>query len=79
MGDKYIKYIVPKHRKSFFDGKKVLYGRIIQEHTLKGANTIKIYKVSYINYYHDFDVLDATEVEKINLLDKIKIFFMERK
>ena len=44
MGDKYIKYIVPKHRKSFFDGKKVLYGRIIQEHTLKEQILLKYIK-----------------------------------
>ena len=71
----YIKYQVPRYRRSYFEGKKVLYGKVIQKNYLKYANLI-LYKVQYINYYNYIDVVDVKEVDNINLIDRIKIFFI---
>lgn len=74
----YIKYEVPKNRRHIYEGKELLYGKVIQQISLKNTG-ITLIKVQYINYYNIVDVLDVQEISKINLLDKIKIFFMKRR
>jgi len=71
----YIKYRVPSYRREFFEGKRVLYGKVLQKNILKYAGLI-LYKVQFINFYSFIDVLDVREIENVDLLDRFKIFII---
>lgn len=65
-----LKYKVPKHYLKNYENKKIIYCKIINTTEL---NTKKVYLVKMLNFYNISNLFGNYELEKLNLLDKIKL------
>ena len=71
-----VKYKPDKAYRHIYNNKKVIYCKIIQ--ATKVANT-RCYKVKMLNHHNMTNLLMESELEKLNLLDKIKLLFIKEK
>ena len=70
-----LKYKVPKHYLQNYENKKIIYCKIINTTEL---NTKKVYLVKMLNFYNISNLFGDYELEKLNLLDRIKLLFIKR-
>lgn len=70
-----LKYKVPKHYLKNYENKKYIYCEIKQ--TTEAVNK-KVYLVKMLNFYNIANVFGDYELEKLNLLDKIKLLFIKK-
>ena len=70
-----LKYKVPKHYLQNYENKKIIYCKIINTTEL---NTKKVYLVKMINFYNISNLFGNYELEKLNLLDRIKLLFIKK-
>lgn len=68
-----LKYKVPKeYRKKVYDNKKIIYCEIEQSLKLKDCEQ-EVYKIKMLNYNNFSNIFSKNELQKLNILDKIKI------
>lgn len=70
------KYIVPEHYKKMFDNKKIIYCEVIN--TVEDIQP-KVYLVKMINFMNASNIFSEKDLQELNILDKVKIFFIKRR
>lgn len=70
------KYIVPQHYKKIFENKKIIYCEITQ--TLENIKP-KVHLVKMINFMNLSNTFSEKDLIKLNIFDKIKVFFIKRR
>ena len=73
------KYIVPKHERKRYVGKKVIYCEVIDKILLANEYKDYVYKVKILNNNNRISVFNSNEVKKLNVIDKIKVFFIKER
>lgn len=59
-----------------YGDKKTIYCKVLE---VKDISNLKCYKVKMINHHNMSNILIETELEKLNILDKIKLLFIKEK
>lgn len=70
------KYIVPEHYKKMFSNKKIIYCEVIN--TVEDIQP-KVHLVKMINFMNASNIFSEKDLQKLNILDKVKIFFIKRR
>ena len=70
------KYKVPKHYRHIYNNKKILYCEVKQE---LDKIKPKIYLVKMINFMNVSNIFNEKQLKRLNLLDKIKVFYIKRR
>lgn len=68
-----LKYKPDKIYRHIYGNKKIIYCRVIETRVI---SNLKCYKVIMINYHNMSNILMETELEKLNIIDKIKLLFI---
>lgn len=71
-----LKYKPDKTYRRVYEGKKTIYCKVLE---VKDISNLKCYKVKMINYHNMSNILIETELEKLNIIDKIKLLFIKEK
>ena len=70
-----LKYKVPDYYLESYNNQKVIYCKIVK--TTETTNK-KVYLVKMLNLYNISNIFGDYELEKLNLLDKIKLLFIKK-
>lgn len=74
------KYIVPKHERKKYGGKKVLYCKTIDKIPIENIKKSIIYKIKILNIdTNKITVVAESELKKLNAFDRIKMIFIKEK
>ena len=70
-----VKYKVPEDEKKRYDNKKILYCKVLQEQPMFYSDLI-CYLVKILNIKDRSALFLSKEMQKLNLLDRIKLLFI---
>lgn len=71
----YFKYKVPKNQRFMYRNKKTIYCEVAR--TIEGDD-MKIYLVKMLNCCNAYNIFFDKRLQKPNLLDRIRIFFIKK-
>lgn len=70
------KYIVLKDYKKMYNNKKIIYCEVIN--TIEDIQP-KVHLVKMVNFRNASNIFSEKDLQELNILDKIKIFFIKRR
>lgn len=70
-----LKYRVPLQEKSRYGNKNILYCEVLDKINLVTNETKCVYKVKLLNNFSRIGIFSCDELKKINLIDRLIIFF----
>ena len=68
-----LKFKVPENQRFRYNNKDIIYCEIKKELDLKMSNK-KVYLVSMINYGNKTSIFTSSELKKLNLFDRLKLW-----
>lgn len=71
-----LKYKPDKIYRHVYEDKKTIYCKVLE---VKDISNLKCYKVKMINHHNMSNILIETELEKLNIIDRIKLLFIKEK